>query len=148
VKYALLACLLTLATLPLMAETYRWVNDEGVVTYSQTPPPDQQAERIKLRGTAAPSDSQHSQTRLDQLRQRLADREEDRQLAKKQRQETKEAQQRKGQNCEAARSNLRNLQGLGNRLYKSEGEYRRLTEEERQNLMQQARENIKANCGS
>jgi hypothetical protein len=131
-----------------MAETYRWVNDEGVVTYSQTPPPDHQAERVELRGTAAPSDSQKSQTRLDQLRQRLADREEDRQLAKKQRQETKEAQQHKHQNCEAARSNLRNLQGLGNRLYKSEGEYRRLTEEERQNRMQQARENIKANCES
>jgi hypothetical protein len=146
VKNALLACLLTLATQPLMAETYKWVNDEGVVTYSQSPPPDRQVEQVELRGTTAPSDSQESQNRLDQLRQRLADSAEDRDLAKKQQQETKEEQQRKRQNCEAARSNLRSLEGLGNRLYQTEGKYQRLSEEQRQNLMQQARENISANC--
>jgi hypothetical protein len=148
VKNVLIACLLILATQPLMAETYRWVNDEGVVTYSQTPPPDHQAERVNLRGTAVPSDGQKSQTRLDQLRQRMADSAEDRQLAKQEREKSKEEKKIKRQNCEAARSNLRKLEGLGNRLYQTEGEYRRLPEEERQSLMQKEREHIKANCES
>ena len=45
----LLAGLLILISSPLFAETYKWVNEDGVVTFSQSPPPDQKAERIKLR---------------------------------------------------------------------------------------------------
>lgn len=143
----LLACLLILAPLPLSAETYKWVNEEGVVTYSQTPPPGQSAERVKLRGSS-PSTGPSSQEKLDQLRQRMADGAEDRQLKKQQRQEEQEAKKLKQQNCASARSNLSSLQGLGNRLYKMDGEYRRLSEQERQDLMQKEREHIKKNCGS
>ena len=143
----LLASLLILIASPLSAETYKWVNEEGVVTYSQTPPPGQAAERIKLREDA-PANRPSSRDQLDQLRQRLADSAEDRGLLKQQRQEEKEANEIKKKNCQAARSNLSKLVGLGNRLYKTGGEYRRLSEEERQNLMQKEKEHIKKNCGS
>lgn len=144
----LLVCLLILASCPLSAETYKWVNEEGVVTYSQTPPPGQtSAERIKLRSNNQPS-GPSSQDRLDQLRQRMADGAEDRQLKKQERQEKEEAAKLKQQNCNSARSNLSRLQGLGNRLYKTDSEYRRLSEQERQDLMQKEREHIKENCGS
>ncbi len=143
----LLACLLILIAGPLTAETYKWVNEDGVVTYSQTPPPGQSAERIKLR-EAAPGSGSSSQDRLNRLRQQLADSAEDRELNKQKKQEEEAADKIKQQNCEAARSNLRKLDSLGNRLYQTGGEYRRLSEEERQDLMQQEREHIKNNCGS
>jgi len=148
VKIALLTSLLVLVSQPLVAETYKWVNEQGVVTYSQTPPPGQQAERVKLHGAAAPSGAQDSQSKLNELRQRLADGAEDRELAKQQQQEADAEIQRKKQNCESARSNLQKLEGLGSRLYQVDGQYRRLTEEERQQFMQQERDHIKENCGS
>jgi chromosome segregation ATPase len=129
-----------------MAETYKWVDEQGVVTFSQNPPPDGQAEKVDLRTATPPSDSQKSQKQVDQLRQRLADSEEDRELAKQEQEKTEEEAKIKRKNCQAARSNLQKLEGLGNRLYKTEGEYRRLGDEERQSLMQKERENIKANC--
>jgi hypothetical protein len=146
IKYTILFTILVSLTSNLNADTYKWIDEEGVVTYSQTPPPRQGVERVKIRG--AKSGSDESSARLDQLRQRLADSAEDRQIAKQQREEAKAEEKRKRQNCEAARSNLRKLEGLGNRLYQTEGEYRRLSEEERQSLMQKEREHIKANCES
>lgn len=144
-KYAILTALLLSFSTMLCAETYKWVNENGVVTYSQTPPPDKQAERVKLRDTG-PSSGQSSKSRLDKLRQKMADSAEDRELEKQKRQTEKEERSLKRENCDAARSNLRNLQGLGQRLYHMGNEYRRLTEEERQSLMQKEREHIKANC--
>lgn len=143
----LLTSLLILIASPLFADTYKWVNEDGVVTYSQTPPPGQTAERIKLRDST-PANTPSSRDKLNQLRQRMADSAEDRDLQKQQRQEEKEANQIKKKNCDAARSNLSKLVGLGNRLYKTGGEYRRLSEEERQDLMQKEKEHIKKNCGS
>ncbi|MEJ2691500.1 MAG: DUF4124 domain-containing protein, partial [Candidatus Thiodiazotropha sp.] len=132
-KYAILtALLISFSTMP-CAETYKWVNENGVVTYSQTPPPDKQAERLKLRN-AGPSGGESSKSRLDHLRQKMADSAEDRELEKQKRETEKEELALRRENCEAARSNLRNLQGLGQRLYRTGGEYRRLTEEERQGL--------------
>ncbi|MEJ2453363.1 MAG: DUF4124 domain-containing protein [Candidatus Thiodiazotropha sp.] len=145
-KNLLLACLLILGPQPLLAETYKWVNEEGVVTYSQTPPPSGEAERVKLRETT-PSGSQSSQTKLNKLRQQMADSAEDRELEKQEQEKADKEKKVKQQNCQSARDNLRKLEGLGNRLYKMEGEYRRLSEEERQRLMQQEQEHIKANCG-
>lgn len=145
-KNAILIAILVLLPPILNADTYKWVNDEGVVTYSETPPPGRPAERIKLHGSKSPGSGQSSQTRLNQLRQKLADSKEDRDLAKQKRQAEKEELDLKRQNCNAARSNLRSLESLGSRLYQINGEYRRLTEQERQDLMQQEREHIKANC--
>jgi hypothetical protein len=54
---------LTLLATSASAETYRWVNEDGVVTYSQTPPPDASAEKIKTYDMA-PSDSHESQQKL------------------------------------------------------------------------------------
>lgn len=146
-RYAIFICLSVLISGPLHAETYKWVNEEGVVTYSQTPPPSMEAEKVKLRQSRT-SSGPSSKDRLNDMRQRLEDNAEDRELNKQSQQESKEKLAIKKQNCQAARSNLQKLDGLGNRLYMKDGEYKRLSEEERQSLMQQARENIKANCRS
>jgi hypothetical protein len=147
VKYTIfLICLSLSFPLVLTAETYKWVDENGVVTFSQSPPPSVEAEKIKLRKTT--SEGSSSKARLNSLRQNLADSAEDRELQKKAKQEEKEQSALKKRNCEAAQSNLRKLKDLGNRLFHQGGEYKRLTEEERQSLMQKERGHIKKNCGS
>ena len=146
VKFAILIVILVSAPYTLFADTYKWVNEEGVVTYSQTPPPDVESERINVRSGSS-SSNLSSQDQLDRLKQNLADRAEDQELEKSRQQEEKSVRALKKKNCQASRSNLQKLEGLGNRLYKTEGEYKRLSEEERQSLMTQAREQIKNNCG-
>jgi len=146
VKFSILIALLLSLPAALLADTYKWVNEEGVVTYSQTLPPDGKAERINVR-SGTPSSNQSSQDQLNQLKQKVADSAEDRELEKGKQQEEKSALAIKQKNCQSASSNLQKLEGLGSRLYKTDGEYKRLSEEERQTLMNQAREQIKANCG-
>jgi hypothetical protein len=147
VKYAIFVILLFSLPTLLQAETYKWVNEDGVVTYSQTPPPDGNADKIDIKsGAKEPGPS--SKEKLDELRQRMADHDEDRQEAKQKAEEKKSLQEMKKKNCEIARSNLQKLQGLGQRLYKKDGEYKRLSEEDRQSLMKQAQEQIKADCGA
>ncbi|MCU7828052.1 MAG: DUF4124 domain-containing protein [Candidatus Thiodiazotropha sp. (ex Myrtea sp. 'scaly one' KF741663)] len=146
-KFATLICLLILFPGQLFAGAYKWVNEDGVVTFSQTPPSDMQAERVKVRSNNA-STGESSSIKLDKMRQKAADNAEDRELKKQEKAEAKEQLARKKKNCQAARSNLQKLQGLGNRLYMKDGQYQRLSEESRQSLMQQEREHIKANCGS
>jgi hypothetical protein len=76
----------------------------------------------------------------------MADSAEDRALKKAQKREKAEIEAAKKTNCDAARKNLEQLTALGNRLYKTEQGYVRLTEEARQSKMQQAREQIKEYC--
>ncbi|MCU7927723.1 MAG: DUF4124 domain-containing protein [Candidatus Thiodiazotropha sp. (ex Dulcina madagascariensis)] len=144
-KQRLLFALLVLFFNPASAETYRWVSEDGVVTYSQTPPPDVKAETVKIK-SAPSSDAEVSKERLQNLRQRLADSEEDRALKKSEEKEQSEEQATNKKNCGAARKNLQQLTALGNRLYKTGDEYVRLTEENRQKRMQQARDQIKEYC--
>ncbi|MET0027386.1 MAG: DUF4124 domain-containing protein [Candidatus Thiodiazotropha sp.] len=128
------------------ADTYRWVNEDGVVTYSQTPPPNNApAEKVKTHGTA-PSDSEASQQKLQELQQKLADMEEDRALKKAEQKQNAQDKAQREDNCKAARHNLEQLTALGNRLYKVGDDYLRLTEEERQSRMQEARDQIKQYC--
>jgi len=146
VKRSLLIALLVAFSSLAGADTYKWINEQGVVTYSKTPPRGIDAERIKLRSTGV-SDEQGSRARLDSLRQSLADSAEDREMKKQEQEKMQKQAAAKAQNCEAARSNLQTLEGLGTRLYQADGEYKRLSEEKRLSLMAEAREQIKANCG-
>ncbi|MCU7930436.1 MAG: DUF4124 domain-containing protein [Candidatus Thiodiazotropha sp. (ex Codakia rugifera)] len=144
-KQRLFFVLIALISTTASAETYRWVNEDGVVTFSQSPPPDAKAETVKIRNTS-PSSTSDSEDRLKELRQRLADSEEDRGLKKAKQKELADDKARNRQNCNAARKNLEQLTALANRLYKVGDEYLRLTEEDRQKRMQQARDQIKEHC--
>ncbi|RLJ16644.1 DUF4124 domain-containing protein [bacterium endosymbiont of Escarpia laminata] len=131
------------------AQTYRWVGEDGVTVYSQTPPPSGSAEVIKHRAApkSNPTDTEAAKKSLKKMRQDLEDRREDRKLAKQAQDEQQRTAATRLQNCEVGRSNLRNLTALGNRkLRTQDGEYLRLTEEERQTRMEQARKDIEDNC--
>ncbi|MES9850592.1 MAG: DUF4124 domain-containing protein [Candidatus Thiodiazotropha sp. L084R] len=137
--------LLLLISTTVYAETYRWVNEDGVVTYSQTPPPDAQSEVIKTY-SAPSSDAGAAKQKLKKLRQELADKDEDRKLKKAEQQENKKNSKIKKENCKAAKSNLQQLKALGNRLFKVGDEHLRLTEEQKQEKIDQAMKQIEDYC--
>jgi parvulin-like peptidyl-prolyl isomerase len=127
-------------------QTYRWVDENGVVSYSQTPPPNHQAEILNIKSQSK-TDGANAQQKLDDLRQRLQEQNKQRQLAKESADKARQEQLTREKNCRSARSNLSKLEGLGTRLLKTpEGDYIRLSEEQRQQRMESARQQIKLNC--
>jgi len=121
------------------AAIYQWVDDNGVTIYSQTPPKSGKSRTITHKNR--PVDGAAKQRLLD-MQQKSADRQEDRNLQKEKQTKEKAEQKRKMSNCNAAKSNLTKLIGLGNRRYGGE----RLTEEQRQEKMTNAQKNISENC--
>jgi hypothetical protein len=129
-----------------MAQTYKWVDQNGVVNYSHTMPPSLQAETVDIQTTSSESTSE-SNDRLKNLTQHLEDNREDRQLAKEAEHKARQAAESRQRNCAAARSNLQKLLNLGNRMIKTaDGNYLRLSENERQQRIQTTRAQIEANC--
>lgn len=127
-----------------LTQTYKWVDQDGTISYSQTPPPSTQAESVDIKPPPAASGSNDE---LNKLRLRLKDSREDRELAKEAERKTRAATETKRQNCSAARSNLEKLLHSGNRMIKTtDGSYLRLSESERQARIQTARDQINANC--
>ena len=89
------------------AKLYKWVDEQGNVTYSQTKPPDRESETIRLRG--ATLDSSGARERLDDLNERAATQQKDREFSENSATATAERDQRMASNCEIARENMRIL---------------------------------------
>ncbi len=143
---SLLPLIMLLCTLTAQAAMYRWVDENGVTQYSQTPPPAQDADKLKPPPPPAES-PQEARRRLDLQLQQIDDRREDRELADEERRRKEEERRIARKNCDSARTNLENLQSASRRLVRMhDGSYKRLTEEERQERMQKAREQIETNC--
>lgn len=144
----LIVLLVTAASSP-QAAIYRWMDDQGVVHYSETPPP---AENVD-RGTRITTDGPATGATA-QARQRLRAMEEQLEAMSKQRQEAAteaaEAQreeERLASNCTAARKNLTNLENRRQRrIVDDAGNVTALTEEDRQQRMAEARTQIAENC--
>lgn len=145
-RYILLcasACLwFTAAT----AEMYRWVDEQGQTHFSQVPPPSGGATRL-AQPAADPVGNSDTVQQMNQQWQQLQDRRDERREQEQEQQEDQQVQARRQDNCRAARNNLDVLQGPSNRLIKAPGEdYRRLTEEERQERIRQAEQIIERDC--
>jgi flagellum-specific peptidoglycan hydrolase FlgJ len=96
------------AALPAQAaKLYKWVDDQGNVTYSERRPQNHEAETIRLRG--ATLDSSGAQEKLDQLNERANDQQKDREFAKNSASATAERNERLANNCKIARENMRIL---------------------------------------
>ena len=139
----LLACLVAAA--PAAAKTYRWVNEEGVTVYSQTPPPEVEAEVVEP--PPPPPTGAEARTPMEERLKALeAQRAEQEKEAQARAQAQAEAQRREA-NCRAARRNLEALQGPPRRLYATAGgEFERFTEEDRQTRIEEAQEQIEIFC--
>ncbi len=96
------------AALPAQAaKLYKWVDDQGNVTYSERRPQNHEAETIRLRG--ATLDSSGAQEKLDQLNDRANDQQKDREFAKNSASATAARNERLADNCKIARENMRIL---------------------------------------
>ena len=96
------------AALPAQAaKLYKWVDDQGNVTYSERRPTNRESETIQLRG--ATLDSSGAQEKLDQLNDRANAQQKDREFAENSTSATAERSERMANNCKIARENLRIL---------------------------------------
>ncbi len=139
-KFSQLPLLLILIHPPLVnAEVYQWVDKNGVTVYSQTPP--RSGDARKLTHRSSPIDHAAKQ-RLQNMRQKVADQQEDRKRLKERQVKESADKKLKMANCKAATNNLTNLIGLGSRRYGGE----RLTEEQRQKKIAKAQKNMSDNC--
>ena len=141
-----LAMLTLISSAPLGAKTYRWVDENGVTVYSQSPPKSGQATEIKPPPPPAVS-SETARRRLDQQRQTLEDLREDRDLKKEEAKKGQEERAIQENNCAAARNNLQRLiESVRSRWKTADGNYERLPEEERQKRIKTAEDQIKEYC--
>jgi len=144
-----LSALLLVLSFPLAAQTYRWVDDQGQVVYSQTPPLDGRNATIIQAPPPPPAGSAaQAQQRLDAFKQAEEEKRlqqgEAEALAKR---ETEVAEIRK-KNCEIGRTNLGLLQTRPpNTLFRfADGSTKRFTAEEHAAELEKAQKIVDENC--
>ncbi len=131
---------------PAAAAVYKWVDDNGVTQYSQTPPPGRQAVRLEGGLPTGGSTGASMESRLKALQE--SGKKDDEGDAKKGNEAQDPAQQAAlEENCRQARESLTTLTEHRRILAKNEeGEMTRLTEEERQARVQELRDYIDEHC--
>ena len=155
-QLAKLSC--SLLSIPLLAialaasvqasEVFKWVNEEGVTSYGEHAPTDKDYSMIKTYGEV-PSDAEEAKQRLEQQRadKKMAD-EKDLDYAEQKKIADQQAKVR-AENCKGAQNNLKTIQENARvRLLGEDGEFRYLSDEERQQQIDTAKEMISANCDS
>ena len=133
--------LLALSTTAMASQVYKWVDAQGVTHFGAQPPQGQQATTVN---TAAPPPKPAEQQPAPTF-ESISDPEQAA-INEKVKQEVaaKEAERKKY--CESVRTNLAQLENNPRVRVEMEGEVRRLTEEERQQRISEAKQSIADNC--
>jgi len=140
-------CLVILCLLmpsPSTAEVYKWVDNDGKTNYTQLPPPPgYESETVR----EAPSPGVAPAPPATELQERFEEEQKERENnAAVAGQERKNAEIMR-LNCDAATRNLAVLEQEGQRRYmNADGELLRPTDEERQKLIDQAKQQMKKYC--
>ena len=125
------------------AKLYKWVDEDGNVTYSERKPPDVEAEEVRLRGVQSIS-NEKARERLEALNEQAETLRKDREFKANYASENAEREERLKQNCETARHNKRILE-TASRIKADDGSY--LDDAAREARMQSTLQAIKDNCG-
>ncbi len=148
-KTAATLLLLSFISLSALAELNKWVDENGKVHYSDSPPPNAKVESVRnISGKgqqAAPADyssKSYSQREAELNKARQEKKESSEKSAREAAQQAE-----KKRNCAAARENLRVLES-GTRLvtYDENGEKRFLDDADRAQRLNDARNTVSANC--
>lgn len=144
IKIAGLAVAFMVLTTNVFAQAYKWTDDNGNIIYSQTPPPLGTPYELVDDSSIAATTFGVAETKSLQDRAESAKKTRD----EKKEQETliAESEQIKQENCMQAKNNLTGLTSRGQVTIKENGLYRKLTEEERQERIQQANNSIEEFC--
>lgn len=139
-----LAVLLLMLTLSFTASAklYKWVDADGILTYSERKPPGSNAEEINLRGVSAVS-AEQARFRLDGLKGTAEETKKDRESTHTASSETIERENRSAENCKTSRENLRMLKSA-RRIKDSDGNF--LDDAGRQARLAKTQAEINENC--
>lgn len=141
-----LTFILSLFATVTFAEIYKWVDENGQTHYSQLAPRDVAATVIKTPPPPA-IDSNAAQQQVDEL---IQQQETEAQIRLEQQNQQKiEAENlaNKERNCNIAQKQLQQYQNNpGRRTIDADGNVSRITEEERQQKIQEAQENVTKYC--
>ncbi len=124
---------------------YRWVDENGVTHYTETPPPDTQSTAIRTQGKD-PKSAEQAKARLSEQRKAFTEAATDKKAADEENKLAAENEKIKQGNCETAKKNLNVLKHSRIREKGDNGEYTVLTEEQRQARIKLAQERIKEFC--
>lgn len=124
------------------AKLYKWVDEQGNVTYSERKPPDRPVEEVKLLGVPAVS-SEEARQRLDQLTDKAQTVQKDRDFKQTATAEAAERDKRMKENCETARQNLRVLENAS-RVQDQSGQF--MDDAQRAARLAQTRQEVEDNC--
>lgn len=145
ISFAALAAILGATPSAQAAKLYKWIDEEGNVTYSQRKPPDREAETIRLRSATLQSDG--ARERLDRLNDQVETQEKDRDFAENSASATRERDERMANNCEVARENMRILKTTSRiQAQDASGEPYFLDEAGVQAKIEQSQRQIDDNC--
>jgi hypothetical protein len=129
------------------AAMYKWTDENGQTVYSQTPPPS--GEAVRIRKNAAPDPGQSARAR-EELRKEL-ERSYDKTVEQEQARSKKADEQReratRAKHCESALKNLAIIENLGRRRLRTpDGEYKILSEDDREVRIRETRAQIEKFC--
>ena len=145
VTAAIFGALLCLTT-PVMAKLYKWVDENGVTQYTQTPPPKADFSQVKPPPKPA-VDPQKAQSDLEKRLEAFQERRDDTAKSKAESNKKAAEQTEKVAKCEKARKNLTYLQSHARiRATDKDDKVTLLPEEQRQARIKQANEAIKSYC--
>lgn len=142
-----LLLILQQASLAAHADVYRWVDEEGIVHYSDKPKNLQSAEKIEIKmGSVLKDDNQ--QERMKKQKRLLSAIKEERNIKKQKQAEKRKVKKKRKLRCQQARNTLNNFDGR--RLYNIDKDGNRvyLSDQAREQEAQRARDAITYWCSS
>ncbi|MBL8524734.1 MAG: DUF4124 domain-containing protein [Betaproteobacteria bacterium] len=144
------AIAILLATATVAAQVYKWVDKDGKIQYSDTPPPPGATKAEPKKVETGPGAASAAPAPAKSLQDRAQDYDKRKTEAADQAKKAGEAQKKSAdndENCKAARTALQDLEsGRPIRRTNEKGELAYMTDEERQAEISRAREVAAASC--
>lgn len=133
---------------PAHGTVYKWVDDQGITHYSQTPPPAKQFNTVEPPPPPA-QDPQQAAKKLQEMQQSMDEKRQARDEQAKQQDQRSAELEADRKACQEARKRLEVLQSHGRiRAHSPDGESRILTPEQRQAHIAKTRQVIAGTCSN
>lgn len=139
-RMILTSLLLTLGATAMAGQVYTWVDKQGVTHFSEQPPSDQASSTLN---TAAPAPRLPAAEKLPPVQSNDPDQET---IERKVKRDISIQEAKRQEYCETVRTHLAQLENNPRLRAQINGEMRRLTEEERQTRIADAKRAIEGSC--
>ena len=127
-----------------LAETYKWIDDQGVMQYTQSRPP--AGVEYTIIGAPSAVDPSHMNARIEQQKKFVSDSLESKANIAEENRVAAEEQAQRQKNCQLGRDRLESWSRPRVQVPQADGSRIRATEEERQAQLQKSRDIIKEFC--